>query len=847
MPSEESVLMFSKEFVKKNFIFIVLLLVTIVCFIKKDNYLPMSIVTHPDSYIEFTSADGIMEQTWLSQVKEISSVNISCIAENDFQDTMTMTIIDNQSEEVITKVSQSVQFNADEEKKLCFEFEPIGIEIGNQYIFRLEYGNTKADNILMIKSGSDYMGCSIGGEEVNQGAAIEIIYKKNSTIFWLFSSFLPFIGMGFLFMMLWDRKWEEIVGVSMAAIIFAMFIMGLFGKLEIGVGLVYALSIIAFIAGIVLYNKKEKTVVDLVSPGLMVYGVFVVLILVNCADMRLARWDEFSHWGLAAKDMFYSNSFAKHFDSTVMLKSYPPVATLIEYFFCYTNKFFSYNMIYVGFQVFMLNLLSVGMGICKNEKKKYAIPIAMLILFAPVIFFNDVYNCIYVDPLLAFGVAYILICYYTEKMSVYNFIRIIGGLFLLTLTKDTGVVLSGLLTLVMLGDTLYQQFKEHKFQIKKFQFKRIAWTASSTVFVCALFFLWQFFLSVPMERNVSDTMAVTQEIAEAEKMSVSGAISNSGINISGLMNLLKGDDGGYRYTVIKNYIAAITGENVYSFGIISFSYVDLLIVICLILFILYFKGWFYQNDDRSLSFGVLSAIAALGYAGFLLITYLFSFGMGEAIILTSYVRYLASCIAGISIAMVAVLLAGLDESKSTNINISIVVICAVLMMATPFKEFVIKNMDIEVTEAQSYGYHEIANILYSEAEKTDSIFFVCNGSDGYANFQFKNAVVPMQSSLWQYDLYSSKESYLEQIEIDKESMREIGGSPCYLEKEEWAKQLVNYEYVVLFYPNEMFKRDYAGLFSEPETIEQGTVYRVNKEGTELVLDYIGKTGIKEFR
>ena len=837
--------MFSKNLVKKNLVFIVLLLVTIVCFIKKDNYLPINIVDYPDSYVEFTAKDGVLEQTWLSQVKEISAVKVPFIAKNDFEDEMKMAVIDSQSGDIITWASQSVQFIKEEENTILFPFEPVDVETGSQYIFRLEYGNTKKDNTLMIKSGTNYMGCSVGGKEVNQGAAFEITYLKNSTIFWLYISFLPFLGFGFLFMILWEKKWEEIVGLSTAVSIFIMFIGGLFGKLEAGIGGVYILSVAALIAGIVIFNKKDKNVRDLVSPGLLIYGIFVLLILMNCRGIRLARWDEFSHWGLAAKDMFYSDSFAKHFDSTVILKSYPPVATLMEYFFCYTNKLFSYNMVYVGFQLLVLNLLSAALGICKKEKKRYVVPIAMLMLFTPIIFFYDVYNCIYADPLLACGVAYILVCYFTEKMSGYNYLRIVGGLFLLTLIKDTGVVLAGLLTLVMLGDALFQQYKEHKFDLKKSLIM-----ITTTVLVCAFFFVWQFFLSVPMEREILDSIVIEQEsseIGEAETMSVSGAINNSRIDLDGIINLFKGDDAGYRYTVIKNYIKAITGGNEYSFGVISLSYMDILVVIIALLFLLYFRRGFVEGDTRGISFGILTAIAAMAYAGFLLVTYLFSFSMGEAVLLVSHVRYWGSCIGGIIFAMVVLILNCLDEEKRVNSNNAIVIVCAILMIATPFEDFVIKNTVLQLTDEQSYGYDDIAQILYSDAQKTDAVYFVCNGSDGHANLQFANAISPIQSSLWYYNLYSSKESYKEQIKIDEEKMQDTNGTPYYLEVEQWEEQLQSYEYVVIFYPNEVFEEGYRELFREPETIDQGTIYRVNKEGQELVLDYVGKTGIKDFR
>lgn len=46
----------------------------------------------------------------------------------------------------------------------------------------------------------------------------------------------------------------------------------------------------------------------------------------------------------------------------------------------------------------------------------------------------------------------------------------------------------------------------------------------------------------------------------------------------------------------------------------------------------------------------------------------------------------------------------------------------------------------------------------------------------------------------------------------------------------------------------MFFRDgYSSIFSNPESLDDGTVYQVNKEENELCLEYIGKVGIKNFK
>ncbi len=49
------------------------------------------------------------------------------------------------------------------------------------------------------------------------------------------------------------------------------------------------------------------------------------------------------------------------------------------------------------------------------------------------------------------GVFYVLICYFSEKMSAFNLLRIAGGLFALSTTKDMGMVIAGLITMIMLA------------------------------------------------------------------------------------------------------------------------------------------------------------------------------------------------------------------------------------------------------------------------------------------------------------------------------------------------------------------------------------------------------------
>lgn len=831
--------MSAKIMMKKNWIFLVFVICAIICFIKKDNYLPMDVVPYPDTYVQFIGNQVELEQTWLSEVKEIAEVKISCTVPNSFHNEMIMRVLDGETRKVMLENSQVVEMEAGEERQIVFSFPKTKCIQGKQYIFQLSFSDANAQDEIWIEAGSNYMGCTIDDVDQEKGVAFQITYVKNSRIFWIFISLFPLITFSILFMVIWNRKWEEVVGLSMATLIFIMFVAGLFGRLEWGINVAFILAVVSLLIAIFIFNRKDKCLSEYFSIGLVVFGIMFLLILLNNADARFARWDEFSHWGLAAKDMFYSNSYAKHFDSTVMIKYYPPVTTLIEYFLCYTNKLFSPSIVYVGFQTLGLCLLSVGFGICKKRKLTIGITIWGILLFVPITFFYDVYNSIYVDPMLAFAVAYVLICYYTDAMTMFNFIRIIGGLFLLTMTKDTGVVLAGVLTLVMVGDTLYRQWKEHRLDIKK-----IGIPLLGTVFVCSIFFTWQIYLSIPIEKEIA-VESTEQDVdgIEAESLSVTGAVGASGINVEGIVDIFTGDAPAYRYQVIKNYLTKIFSEGTYSFGIFSLSYMDLTIILLAVSLILS-RYW---KSKEILSFGILTSIASLGYCGFLLVAYLFSFAQGEALLVLSFSRYMGSCVCGIYIALLLLIIAITKDREESKEEIVITVILTMVFVALPIQNFYIKNRDIQLTDEQVYGFEDLADILQTGGKKADKVYFVCNNSDGHAELQFKSAVVPMLTDFTICNIYESKDSYMKQEVIYEENGQEMNGNPYFITAEEWKNKLEDYEFVVLFHPNEVFAESYGKLFEQPETIDDGTVYKVSNGEGNIQLVFIGKTGIMSFR
>jgi len=859
-----------RDLLKKNILFIILTAAILLCIITRNSSVSTPIVSTPDSRITFSTQQEMLEQTWQPPVKNITGIRIPYTSTADFSGNMTFYVYSDDYTEILAQADMPFTFRAGEEGVMEPSFSKIKVTPGQRYRIQLRYENVQTEGSILLASGSQYGGCTIDGAECNAAAAFEILSVKPSGPFLLLAVFGPFAIFSLLFMLLWERKWEECIGLSMFGIIAVLYVAGLFEKLLVGITLVYLLAGLALLAAIYLYNKKKIQMGNLYSPALIVYGIFCVLIVLNCKGAWLARWDEYSHWGLSVRDMFYFDSFAKHVNTTVMLPRYVPFATLIEYFFVFANGMFSEELVYIAFQSAMLNTLIIICGVGR-KKCSYLIPAVAVMLFLPIIFFEDVYNCIYVDSMLAVFAAYVLICYYTEELKGFNLLRILGGLFALTLTKDMGMVIAGLLAAIMVADRLYQSLRQ-----KKKVIRNLLCPCACVLFVIGIYFSWQVYMSIPARaetvskaavegretENVPMLAGIYEETASLKEdipgeleligdedqgdVSFQSTADASGITLDGILRLLKHDDGGYRYQAIKNYLIVMFDEESFRFGNIGVSYVDMYILILLLLGLLWWLRFWGDWTDKMVSFGIFTFLAGVCYSLVLELLYLFAFPMGEALLLVSHARYLGSFLGGIVIAFASLLLVRAAERGPDKKRLSLIIatgMTAGLIICMPMQSFLMKNMDTEIQEEHIYGNQEIAEAFRSVSTGAEKVYFICNGSDGHSYYIFKNVVSPLLTPCFEYDIYVSEEAYEKQKEIWTQRGEEELGMGQIISCDTWEDQLKDMQYVFLFHPGDVFRESYGELFEESSTIGDGAFYRVVQNGDGISLQLIGKLDV----
>lgn len=830
-----------KKIVNKYGFIFVFFIGMLLCFWKKDSYLQTTIVLNPDSQIVF-STENVLEQTWQPHVKKITEISIPYSASDTFKADLKLEVFsDDRTELLVTKIIEK-EFVKDEHGFINFVFDELRVTLGERYRIQISFENAEMETYILVDSGRNYMGCSIDGQECNEAAAMNITFVKNSRIFWLFAIMFPVVSFSFLFMVLWERKWEEVIALAAIISIFPMYCLGLMEHLTGGIAVTYILAAAALVAAIYLYSKNEKDWRAFVSPGLIVWGILVVVILITCQGIWLARWDEYSHWGLAVKDMFYYDSFAKHYDTTVMLPRYVPFSTLAEYLYIYMNGLFSEDIIYVAFQIMLLNGIIIICHIA-NKKRRYIVPAVTAMIFVPIIFFRDVSSCIYVDPMLAIFAFYVLACYFGEKSSFFNWLRIFAGLFALVTTKDMGFAIAGLLTLIMMADTIYAQWRNRKLEVGK-----LVMPFCSLLGVVIFFMSWQIYLTIPYDIPMeTDKMNEVQEINSGTTKKVQDSVEASGISIEGIKDFLTLKGEGYQYLSVKNYIVKLFDGDAYFIGNIGISCMDISIVLLVLTCLLGYIGVWGKWKYTMLSFGMFSFVASIVYYAFLELLYVFTFTQDEALTSASYERYIGSILCGEIITFIYILFQKLVETNDREkVAYGLALgLSAFIVIAVPFKNFVVTNREISVAEHMKYGFSDMEEVLRSFSKRGEKVYFVCNNSNGGSYFMFRNSASPLHVPYRKVNLAVSEE----RVQQYKEMYENLGATMkarSILTVEQWKEELKECDYVFVMITDWIFEQDYAEVFEDIETLDNGTFYKVVDNNGDISLSFIGQVPVRGY-
>ncbi len=249
---------------------------------------------------------------------------------------------------------------------------------------------------------------------------------------------------GFLGAVYKKGRFEEFLPLTLFALVFVLFISGLFNNLGIGAVAVLLLAALCYILGIIRIAKAKASAADYIgsflSPALAVYLILALLTVAVVYGMRLHYWDEFTNWADTVKAMFQTGHFSTDKNSYSVFSAYPPAMGLFQYFIQKLGAFFGQDFcewyLYLGYNLFSFSLFMPMLKKLRYKNLGGLVLSVAFIYFAPNIVYPEFGTTLLIDSFLGLLGGFIFIIPFCYESRFLKLATLCGALFTVILAKD---------------------------------------------------------------------------------------------------------------------------------------------------------------------------------------------------------------------------------------------------------------------------------------------------------------------------------------------------------------------------------------------------------------------------
>jgi hypothetical protein len=613
---------------------------------------------------------------------------------------------------------------------------------------------------------------------------------------------LCFLSISLALAVLLKKRLNQTFFLTVILIIFILYFAGLMnfqGSLLVGYTLIFLLSIASLVFLLIRYLKDKKIFKNVsVASGVILFFVFLGISLYLNYGRMYSLWDEFSYWGAVVKHMYIFDALSTYKESFLLIKDYLPGIPLFNYFWTRAFPVFTEYPSYVG-----VNMLFFSVILAFVKKINFSSIVFVLTFFLiPLIMGARFYSSLYVDALLGILLGSTLLFYYKYdyEKSLYGILGVIALIFLMVITKDMGVIFSGIAIFIIVADILF--FKRRKL------FKKIFLNKKLTVFLILLpilfcflgYFSWKLHIDAV---SLDETPKTTQ------------------IDIG---KFLRNDLDEHQKEVTRVFKSAIFEKGFYPVYPLANSVTFQLILLYALFSFVAICVFSNLRDKRREIVLFLGIIFGAGiYLVILYLSYLFIFEPWEAVRIASYERYVFSY----GIAMLTSFLFFLTV-KPKPFPKSIVRRMAICILIVSFWYWLVSNSTVaiksDILNARSVAQWTMANREgYSNILRwSDEI-----NADGEKLYTLVQQSKGDHKLILMHTLYPSRLEWIKDYSVNIEPYY-----PEWIEDpwttimlpNEWAEYIVeNYTLVYVFEYDDQFLANYGHFF---EDLEQHMLYRV---------------------
>lgn len=585
------------------------------------------------------------------------------------------------------------------------------------------------------------------------------------------------------FAVLFNRKFEELVPLTFFYIILVLYISGFMGSLLYG--RYFLLISVPALGGFAIWKARKdwkKATEVILTPGFFFFFICAVGMLPWIMNKHTSVWDEFDHWALSVKNLFYFNRFSNGVSDSELFVSYPPAAALLAYFVQKLGRNYAECKTYLAYDLFYIGLL-VPVFSCinrKDSKNNYSYILRILgvvfcVLLIPVVLEESTYDIAYVDMLIGICAATLLYIYFMMPYSKAKVLSIATGAAVLSLMKEYGVGFAVAAVGTIGICEVWNFVKKHE---KRELIQGIVECGTAMAMLLTAKMAWNYYLAI---------------VASGKEQELSEIFRGSSYDTKTIFN-----------NFINTFITKKMGVGILQMPCAGWFVLSVLLTVMIWMF--FRKNQ--ENNIKIIGLGILN-LGFVGYLGMLLLSYQTLFSSEGGYEITSFNRYSGSYI--IMLFSLEILFLLSVQFKGIALLITVMVIALVSHLPL-FKEIITaRPINSERYEKQDIDirFQRLATDIDQLGEGTKKIYFIHQGDSGYWYFVANYGVTPnqMQKRHMPWGLGEGRENDM---------------TP-----EEWSDYLVENEFECVFinHADEQFQKNYGRLFENRE-IEEATLYDV---------------------
>lgn len=579
-----------------------------------------------------------------------------------------------------------------------------------------------------------------------------------------------------------------------------IFWFGVADQIALGANLLFPVSVIIFV--FTAWIKRDFLSVanlkKILSPSVIFFVVISIWTFKHSQHMRFKEWDEFAGWGPAVKSLFLFDKIGPYSPAQLIFPEYPPGLSLFAYYVVKIGKVWDEADVYWAYQLIVISIIVSILGHLK-WKNTFANLFGLTISVLTSVFFYNSFQSIYGDPLLSLIFGYSLFLalnkeFAQNKWLILNFVIAIT---MLSITKDIGIFLAAISTLVLLLNLLISKVGmadnlRHKIFIPVI----IAFLSFMPILVTKIG--WNFAIKKGGIESTRDSFSLFFEL------------------ILGKFNSLKQP---YWSDVINSFINKTFNHSLTGMNGLPISAFKWMLIFDLLFLILIFSSNGKKEKIRFFVIGLSITAGFFAYLGILLFLYLTTFSQGEALGLASYERYVTAYFAALAFLIAALSLGKLEnyELKQKESLLFTSWIVVLLLQSSPWNLLTYISSPNVASDQLRAQYDEerqmISNMNFSV---DDQVWFIAQHTVGFEFYMFQYELMPANIGRSPWSIGSP-----------------YGPGDIWtdtnLNKDNWNERLNDFDYVFIHSVTDSFINEFGALFEDPSNLTKPGFYKVQHE------------------